>query len=220
MQADQLVIVHDPSARRIQSSLDRCHFVADERIHFRMLQLRQINLTPAQQKPRSRNNTFGEEGVRVRPARRASGGGVHSTGPGAIAGSAMSGLEAVAPLHEFGTALGLKACALILLQFLSSGRSVGPRWPRPHHGIPPHCRLRLAAVALPFGPGACGGQVGRSKRHAARLANMGHDARQQRPWPVRFPLRSVHLAHTCAQSTTFFPTIYSRLPRRRLSCRY
>jgi predicted ferric reductase len=34
----------------------------------------------------------------------------------------LSGLEAVAPLHEFGTALGLMACALILLQFLSSGR--------------------------------------------------------------------------------------------------
>jgi predicted ferric reductase len=34
----------------------------------------------------------------------------------------LSGLEAVAPLHEFGTALGLTAGALILLQFLSSGR--------------------------------------------------------------------------------------------------
>jgi hypothetical protein len=34
----------------------------------------------------------------------------------------LSGLEAVAPLHEFGTARGLTAFALILLQFLSSGR--------------------------------------------------------------------------------------------------
>ena len=34
----------------------------------------------------------------------------------------LGGLEAVAPLHEFGTALGLTALALVLLQFLSSGR--------------------------------------------------------------------------------------------------
>ncbi len=34
----------------------------------------------------------------------------------------LSGVEAIAPLHEFATALGLIAFALILLQFLSSGR--------------------------------------------------------------------------------------------------
>ena len=150
MQADKLVIVHDPSARRIQSSLDRCHFVADERIHFRMLQLRQINLTPAQQKPRSRNNTFGEEGVSVRPARRASGGGVHSTGPGAIAGSAIEWPRSCRTAARVRNCSWFEGVCLILLQFLNSGWSgrVGLDRTMGFHRIAAN---GLLLFALPFG---------------------------------------------------------------------
>ena len=41
---------------------------------------------------------------------------------GPLLAAQFSGLEPVARLHELGTALGFTAAALILLQFLSSGR--------------------------------------------------------------------------------------------------